>query len=329
MKVLHVTNAYPYPGNPIYGIFIKEQIDSLHGTTATNVVRFINGQKYGKFEYIRALPGIISDAGNYDIIHCHHLLSALPLLLLKSYLKAKVIVSLMSDGKNEILLPNNFATRRFSSWAYRMVLSRSDSRIFKKRIPEELSADRNSHYLPNGVNLSLFEPISQSLAKEKLQLDPSKRYVLFVSSGGLHRPEKRYDKFRAVMKILKVEKGLNNIEELLLTSIPRELVNYYFNAASLHLLTSDFEGSPNSVKEALACNVPVVSTDVGNVRDIMQDTHPCGVSQSGSPSELASLAHQALTAERPANLREQLIVNKFDSQSTASKLLQIYESITQ
>src|SRR5690606_39248478 len=134
----------------------------------------------GKGEYLRAAPRIIKESRHCDIIHCHHLLSALPVLMVKPLLKARVIVSLMSDGQNEILLSDSFAARPFKSWAYNLVISRSNARIFKKAIPTELVDDPNSHYLPNGVNLSLFKPMDPTVAKHKLGLDPDKDYVLFV-----------------------------------------------------------------------------------------------------------------------------------------------------
>jgi len=325
MRVLHVTNAYPYEAHPIYGIFIKEQIDSLQGLGISNSVLFMNAQKDGKLAYVRALAKLVAKANKFDIIHCHHLLSALPVLTIKSLLKPKVVVSLMSDGENEILLPDNIVTKRFKSWAYRTVISKSDARIFKKEIPLALRNDPHSFHLPNGVNLSLFKPIDPVVAKRQLNLDPLKDYVLFVSLGNLHRPEKRYDRFKAVMDILKNKKGLQNLEELHLVSTPRDLVSYYFNAASLHLLTSDFEGSPNSVKEAMACNLPVVSTDVGNVRNIVEASPSCRVSRAGTPEELAELAFSVLTSVRPGSLREELISKNLDSMSVASTLSKIYE----
>jgi teichuronic acid biosynthesis glycosyltransferase TuaC len=327
MRVLHLTNAYPYPENPIYGIFIKEQIESLEHLPGKNTVYFINAKGKGKWEYFRSVPKIIKLSRNFEIIHCHHLLSAILILLLKPFIKPSIIVSFMSDGVNEILLQSNFATNYFREWAYQFVIEKSDARIFKKDVPNSLIGDRNSFYLPNGVNTSIFKPIDKSVAKREINLQEDKDYILFVSLGDLHRKEKRYDKFQEVVRILKEDMRLKNIEELHLTSTPREKVVYFFNAAVLHLLTSDFEGSPNSVKEALACNVPVVCTDVGNLKTMFTDTNTCKISASGSAEDLAQLVAQIVAEKKEENLRDKLIANKLDSKSTARNLSKIYELV--
>jgi len=72
----------------------------------------------------------------------------------------------------------------------------------------------------------------------------------------------------------------------------------YFNGSSVHLLTSDFEGSPNSVKEALACNTPIVARDVGNVKWMLDPVAGCFISQTDDPRVLAALTMQAMSVER-------------------------------
>ena len=59
------------------------------------------------------------------------------------------------------------------------------------------------------------------------------------------------------------------------------------NAADVLLLTSDAEGSPMVVKEAMACNVPVVSTAVGDVADVIGGTEGCYITQPG-PGAMSS-----------------------------------------
>jgi hypothetical protein len=83
MKVLHITNNYPTLKFPIFGIFVKEQIDSLTKQGVENEVFFINGKENGKKEYLQAICKIrkIIKKQQFDIIHCHHLFSAIILLL--------------------------------------------------------------------------------------------------------------------------------------------------------------------------------------------------------------------------------------------------------
>jgi len=69
------------------------------------------------------------------------------------------------------------------------------------------------------------------------------------------------------------------------------------NAADVHLLTSDYEGSPNSVKECMACNTSVVSTNVGNVNELLNNVEGCFVSDNFDENELAELVNKSLKSK--------------------------------
>ena len=55
MKVLHITNNYPTPNLPIFGIFVKEQIESLSKLNIDCDIFFINGREKGNFEYLKSI----------------------------------------------------------------------------------------------------------------------------------------------------------------------------------------------------------------------------------------------------------------------------------
>lgn len=312
MKILHITNNYPTENYPIFGIFVKEQIDSLNKIGVESDVFFINGRKKGKLEYISCVWKLKQRIknGDYDIIHCHHSFSAVSALLLAHlHKKLPVVISFQSDPLNEAkfnLFP--LLSKRSSAWIFK------NNSVYAVR--------PKGFYLPNGVNTDFFKPIPRVEACEKLKLDPLKKYVLFVSSNFI-RKEKRYDKFLGVIKILKENYGLTNLEELRLINVERELVPYYFNAASVHLLTSDFEGSPNSVKEAMACNIPVVSTNVGNVADLLAAVHGSYIVNSGNVDDLAVHVMKSLNSN-VLNSRKVLIKKRLDIDSVANNLKAIY-----
>lgn len=324
MKVLQVTNAYPIPSHPIYGVFVKEQIESINAVPGfSSDTYFINAREKGKAEYLRAAMDLRRKLNDYDVIHCHHIFSAIVALAAKSS-GNKILVSFLSTGINEL----NFRyTIPFASSLYKWVVRKSDARIFKFGIPKELTGDKRSYYIPNGVNMELFKPMDKAEAKRALGLDFNKRYVLFVSSNHLERPEKRYDRFKAAVEILRSKYNMSDIEPLTIVNEKREKVPLFFNAASLHLLCSDVEGSPNSVKESLSCNTPVVSTDVGNVRDLLGGVPSCFISPTGSPEELAELSHQALMSMSTYEVRNKIIELKLDLESVARKIVAIYHDI--
>ena len=98
---------------------------------------------------------------------------------------------------------------------------------------------------------------------------------------------------------------------------------FYFNAVSLHLMTSDFEGSPNSVKECICCNTPVVTTNVGNVEDMLSGAENCFVSKDFSPVTLAELVHKAISIKYSP--RELIFQRKLDRISVSQELIEIYK----
>jgi len=324
MKVLHVTNAYPTANSPIYGIFVKEQIESLQKSYEfTSDIFFINAREKGKREYIRRLVSLRKKIREYDIIHCHHVFCALVVLMVRSK-KNKIVVSFLSQGTIEF---NARYKIPLADKLYKYIIQNTDARIFKFGLPNELINDRNSYYIPNGVNMDLFRPMDKLEAKRKLNLALEKRYILFVSSVNVDRPEKRYDKFRATFDILKSKYNILDIEPLLLINEKRERVPLYFNASVIHLLTSDVEGSPNSVKESLACNTPVVSTNVGNVVDLLNNVKNCHVSHSKSPEELAEYCLSVLANSEGVDLKEVIIKLRLDMRSVAERIIQVYKTM--
>ena len=100
----------------------------------------------------------------------------------------------------------------------------------------------------------------------------------------------------------------------------------YLSASSVHIITSDFEGSPNSVKESMACNTPVVSTPVGNIYDLIGDVDGCYIAKSFDSIELAKLVIKSLNNE-DSNFRQILIDKKYDIKSVSKNLKNIYKSI--
>jgi glycosyltransferase involved in cell wall biosynthesis len=325
MKILHVTNAYPTAALPAYGIFVKEQIESLLERKSDDTeIFFINAREKGKLEYLRALWSLRRKLRAFDVIHCHHIFCAILVLFVRSR-RNRVVVSFLSQGANEL----NFRTRiPFSKFVFQFVVRRSDARIFKFGVPAELKKDERTYYIPNGVNMELFKPMSKAEAKRQLGLDPGQKHMLFVSSNYLERPEKRYDKFLATLEILKSKYRLENLRPMTMANEHRERVPLHFNAADLHLLCSDVEGSPNSVKESLSCNTPVVTTDVGNVRAMIDGVPGCRISSDGSVDDLAYLCHQALSVDQQFDLRSRIVELGLDLKSVAAKVEGVYADVT-
>jgi glycosyltransferase involved in cell wall biosynthesis len=316
MKVLHLTNNYPTSKYPIFGIFVKEQIDSLTRKGVENEIFFINGKEDGKKEYLKAIWRIREKIKkeNFDIIHCHHVFSAVVLLLTFRFFNYKRVVSYQNPPERE---GGMFIYKLINIFFNAIIVKNSTSLINDK-----------VHYLPNGVNLDFFKTYSYEESIEKLKLSDKKKYILFMDSNTKSRTQKRVDRFNAVIEILKKDGNPYNIEPLILTNTERNLIPYYLSISSLHLLTSDFEGSPNSVKECMACNTAVVTTPVGNVKDLIGDVEGYYIATSFDCNELAELVKKSLHNKNIQG-REKLIVKKLDINSVAIELINIYTKIIQ
>lgn len=323
IKVLHVTNAYPYPEVPEYGVFVKEQIDAISDAGVQSELVFINGRGKGKRAYLEALAQIRQAARSADLIHCHHLYSGLATAVAMT--GKPVVLSFLNDWLHEMDEVKSMTVRRLVCNAGARLAMRV---IFKSPIPPQFAGDPKFVYLPNGANSAQFHITDKAAAKEALGLDPAKRHALFVSSKDQYRKQKRYDRFRETMDLLAETAPELALEELVMVNQSRERVLDFFNAADLHLMTSDYEGSPNSVKEALCCGLAVVTTRVGNVDDLLSDVPGCRVAQGFGASELAALVREALAEDAPREtVRAGFLAKDFGQGSVTTRLVALYETL--
>ena len=325
MKVLQVTTNYPTSNNPAFGIFMKEQVDSLEQFGVVNTIFFSNGSEIGvgkKFGgmWVHARAAIKLGfhllMHHYDLIHCHSVIAGLILLCSGGAFFNKCVLSLQNDPENK-----NDSDSKF----FRLLYPFFNQVIVKKPLVHEY---KKVIYLPNGCNMDFFRPMNKSECKKQLGLDLEKRYILFVDSNtAKKRTQKRKDRFDAVLSLLHREYGYANLEELVMIGVVRSNVPIYINSCDAHLLCSDLEGSPNSVKECMCCNVPVVATNVGNVRDLFEGVEQCYVSRTFDPKELAFLLNKVLADTRRCTIRETIKEKELDMASVAKKLYSVYVNV--
>lgn len=208
---------------------------------------------------IRALefyPRILQSSlkKDYDIVHLNSGMVA-PLGLLQP--QRPVVLTLWGDD----LLANRLAG--VQPEITKLCARRSDSVIVRSQeMQEALPCD--AAIIPSGIDVSKFKPIDRTEARKTVGWDPTDYHVLFPYPEG--RGKKRYPVAKRVVE--NANKRFDcSIQLHQIYQVNHDEMPLYYNAADVLLLPSSREGSPNTVKEAMACNVPVVSTDVGDVRE--------------------------------------------------------------
>jgi teichuronic acid biosynthesis glycosyltransferase TuaC len=179
-------------------------------------------------------------------------------------------------------------------------------------------AERHYHVIPSGLDVELFRPMPQTEARRRVGLPLDKHLILFV--GNPERPEKRYDLARAALAMLHNQLI---VELVVVNDIPHAVIPYYMNACDALLLTSSHEGSRNVVKEALACNLPVVSVDVGDVRQRIGCIEACVLGADDLPETIAAGLAQVLSRRTRINGRR--TVRDLDEKRLAERVIAVYE----
>jgi glycosyltransferase involved in cell wall biosynthesis len=178
----------------------------------------------------------------------------------------------------------------------------------------------NALVIPNGVDLNRFRPLDKESCRKELNLDNNERIILFIA--GRNRPEKRLILATEASRLV----NENNLRFIHLYDTPNEQVPLYINSADVLLLTSSREGSVNVVKEAMACNCPVVSTDVGDVKLVFGDLEGCFLTSS-DPEDIATGIKKALNFGKRTSGRKRLIELGLDADSVAGQLIALYRQV--
>ncbi|PID94132.1 MAG: glycosyl transferase group 1 [Bacteroidetes bacterium] len=301
MKVLFVSS-----GNNANGLspIVKNQGVSLAHNIGCEIYYFtIQGR--GLRGYLQNIPRLRKTYKDVqpDWVHAHYSLCGFVTTLAGI---SPVIVSLMgSDVK---------AKRTFKFFILLF------ARFFWKRVivkSEEMKQDlgyASAVVIPNGVDLDIFTPMPQEEARSKLQWSvEGKKVILFAANP--KRPEKNFQLLEKAFQLLPQGKYLLKVLE----NVPNHMIPYYLNASDVVVLTSLWEGSPNVIKEAMACNRPIVSTDVGDVKHNLWGLDGCFIT-SYDPDDVANalveaLKHQQIEGRRrvralglsAANIAERIV----------------------
>ena len=175
--------------------------------------------------------------------------------------------------------------------------------------------------LPSGVDPDVFYPEPRRIARSRLNWSPDVPVILF--NAGHNPGVKRLDLACAAVRVAQTR--LPDLRmEILDGTLPSDLMPTYMNAADCLLLTSDSEGSPTVVQEALACNLPVVSVNVGDAADRLQGVSGTRVA-ARHPEALGQAMVDLLRQGSRGGGRER--IQEFSLPHIARNLITIYESL--
>ncbi len=236
MKVLVLTNMYPTPEYPFYGIFVKEQVESLRKEGVSADVFFINGRD-NRLNYFLVVPRLMKKLrlGRYDLVHAHHTYCIYTFWVAKLFLGAKMpLILTLHEG--EALKPPEVIPREhdvvsklvYSKGIKKWAAQRTDLLISVcTDLTEVLNFRGKSTVLPPGVDLQLFQPMNKQRCRQKLNLPKHKKIVFFP--GDTKNPERRTEKGSLILE--SAFEILPRDEVLLVTvgSISHQDMPLYFN----------------------------------------------------------------------------------------------------
>jgi teichuronic acid biosynthesis glycosyltransferase TuaC len=203
----------------------------------------------------------------------------------------------------------------------RMVARRADAAIVvSEHMRRYLPRSVHAHVMPSGIDFELFRPEPRDLVRQRLQLPLDQRLVLFVGNPSLAR--KRH---RLALEAVNLVNQQIPTRLIVGWEMPHRQIADLMNACDALILTSMQEGSPNSVKEALACNLPVVSVPVGDAATRLQGISGCERCPDDHLETIASALTRVL--QRGERVAGRPAVAELDEAILTRRLIAIYRSV--
>ncbi len=244
-----------------------------------------------------------------DVVHAHYGLSGLLATLQRM---VQVVVTYHGSDINDPKV----------LWFSKKAMHRSAWNVFVSRKTLEIVRPRKNYtLLPCGIDMTEAQQANKHDARRELGLSVEKQYVLFA--GAFDNEVKNASLAKKAVALL----DNDNVELVELKGYSREEVMMLMCAADAFLMTSFSEGSPQVIKEALACGCPIVSVDVGDVKERVDGVDGCFVAKTFEPEELAELLQKALAFEGRTKGREKVIADGLDNQLVAQQLVEIYKTV--
>lgn len=319
MHVLTVTNMWPSAKRPFWGVFVKTQVDSLVAAGIATTVYEIEGWR-STAEYFKAVHRIprLAQSCGADLVHAHFGYSGAAAM----GVQVPLVVSFCGDdllgrpdGRGGYTLKSRALVRLSVRAAHR-----ADAVIVKsEQLRRVIAAVPGVHVIPNGVDISCVKPEPRELARAALGWPAEGKVLLFAANRDLAR--KNFPLAQAVERRLR-ERGLDVRLEYMFGR-PHSTIVRAMSAADVLLLPSLHEGSPNAVKEAMACGLPVVAAPVGDCPELLRDCHPSALAERTEAAFTEATARVLAAASR-SNGRA-IIEASLTLEAVARRVIAVYE----
>jgi len=318
MKILVVTNMYPTDERPNFGSFIKTQVDSLKARGVESDVLFINGNE-SPLNYLWAIFRLYWRVytRRYDLVHAHYGLAG---LIARFQIRYPLVVSYCGDDLYGSASFSGMPSRStlFLAWWNKQLARWVDGVIVKSKAMASMLPGVHVEVIPNGVDFDVFRPMDMLQCRKELGLDKNKLYVLYPYKKSCVRKGFRVIE-AAVAKFNQTNERRMDILDVY--GVSNGKIPLYMNASDVIVLASLWEGSPNAIKEALACNTRIVATPVGDVAELIEGVDGCVLCERDA-EDIADKLMQVLALPAKTEARETISRLRIDS--IAERVIAVY-----
>lgn len=320
IRAMVLTRMWPTSERPYDGTFVKDEVDALRRRGVDCHV-VVEGGPGGLGCYIRLWRKMrrALKASHFDVLHAHYgttgwvgrLQWTAPLVV--TFHGSDLMGGrLTGKGKESVMGYLEMAL----NWTLARVIPNTIvvSSTMLRRTPVA-----RTRVIAAGIDLTRFRPCNPDKARQALGIRDDHPVVLFVANPQF--ANKRYDLARDAVKIAR--RSIPDLELVTVTGRPHVELPLWMNAADVLVLTSKSEGSPMVIKEALACNLPVVSVDVGDVAQRLKGVSGCRLVE-GTPSVIAVGLIDVIKGSEPCNGRD--FVTDLSNDASADKVIDAYRT---
>jgi glycosyltransferase involved in cell wall biosynthesis len=317
-----ITSEWPTPEHPERVPFVVQQVEGLRQRGIEVEVFSFRGAR-NPVNYARAWLALRRqhDLRAFDVVHAQFGQSG----LLAWGTKTPLVVTFWGSDLQGIVNSSGDYTwiGRFQQLTSRIVARyATEVIVVSKHMTESLPhhVAESCHVIPGGIDFELFHPMPREKARQLLGLPTDRRLALFPANP--ERPVKRYPLAQQAVQWIN-EQGNMEVDLVVLSGVSHDEVPVYMNACDALILTSKHEGSPTVVKEALACNLPIVSVDVGDVRERVGELSGCAVCEDDSVKTIAESLHAVLLNSKPIQGRS--AISNLDSNMVVDEIIKVYD----